>query len=161
MLHYSPTVQTRNPALWDDVVRFMKQEGMHTCAHEKWNERIMLEYGHPMDVSEKRVTYALKGAAKNLSPLNQLAITTCLEHFTAGLGHVLLGTQLGRQWVKKVREPHRSMWIWHGIEEIEHKNITFDVYKAVGGSWLRRALWMLVVSRVFSLLVTIQIGQIG
>ena len=34
--------------------------------------------------------------------------------------------------------PVHDLFLWHALEESEHKAVAFDVYKAVGGSeWLR------------------------
>jgi len=41
--------------------------------------------------------------------------------------------------------------MWHALEEIEHKGVAFDVYEAVGGGYLRRALAMLWVTVLFAL----------
>jgi predicted metal-dependent hydrolase len=43
----------------------------------------------------------------------------------------------------------RPLWLWHALEESEHKAVAFDVYKAVGGGYLRRASLMLVTTAVF------------
>ena len=43
------------------------------------------------------------------------------------------------------------LWMWHALEEIEHKGVAFDVYEAVGGGYLRRALAMLWVTVLFAL----------
>ena len=37
-------------------------------------------------------------------------------------------------------ESVRPMWLWHAIEETEHKAVAFDVYRAIGGGEARR-LW--------------------
>ena len=36
----------------------------------------------------------------------------------------------------------KALWIWHAIEETEHKAVAFDVYQATGGSYLLRVLVM-------------------
>ena len=41
--------------------------------------------------------------------------------------------------------------MWHALEEIEHKGVAFDVYEAVGGGYLRRALAMVWVTILFAL----------
>lgn len=41
--------------------------------------------------------------------------------------------------------------MWHALEEIEHKGVAFDVYEAVGGGYLRRAVAMVWVTILFAL----------
>jgi predicted metal-dependent hydrolase len=42
----------------------------------------------------------------------------------------------------------RGLWLWHALEEAEHKAVAFDVYKAAGGGYLRRT-WMMLVTTAF------------
>src|SRR3546814_19662958 len=58
--------------------------------------------------------------AKRRSPIQQLAATCALEHFTATLAHDALAnpTHLGG-----AAEEARQLWRWHAIEEIEHKAV--------------------------------------
>jgi predicted metal-dependent hydrolase len=146
--HYELQLREQDPDLWQDVLLFLKQEAIHSAQHEKWNRRIAAEYGHPMEELERMVETVMQFQSDHLSPLNQLACTTCFEHFTSTFAHVLLGSQQG---LSKMREPQRSLWIWHALEEIEHKSVAFDVYRAVGGGYLRRVLAMVWVTIIFAL----------
>jgi uncharacterized protein len=41
------------------------------------------------------------------------------------------------------------LWLWHALEESEHKAVAFDVYCAAGGSYVRRVAIMLLTTAVF------------
>ncbi|HTU56877.1 MAG TPA: metal-dependent hydrolase, partial [Polyangiales bacterium] len=41
------------------------------------------------------------------------------------------------------------LWVWHAVEETEHKAVAFDVYSAVGGDYWMRIHAMLRVTRIF------------
>jgi predicted metal-dependent hydrolase len=112
---------------------------MHTHAHEAWNERIQREHGHPMAAIDDMIAKSLKRMKRWMSPLNQLAFTVCLEHFTSGFGHLLLDSAAGKETLAQAAEPQRSLWVWHAVEELEHKCVAIDVYNAMGGGYLRRA----------------------
>jgi predicted metal-dependent hydrolase len=43
----------------------------------------------------------------------------------------------------------RPLWVWHALEEVEHKAVAFDVYRAAGGGYFRRVSMMLVTTIVF------------
>jgi predicted metal-dependent hydrolase len=149
VLHYAPVIKAKHPKLFADVDMFFKQEAAHTFVHEKWNERIEAEFGHPMDDIDAEIEEKLQGVRKGMSPINQLAVTACLEHFTAGLGHLLIGSPQGQELLTKFKEPQRSMWMWHAVEEIEHKKVAYDTYQAMNGGFIRRAIVMLFVSPIF------------
>ncbi len=117
--------------------------------HEKWNERIEDEFGHPMGEIDSEIEEFLNLLRKTINPIDQLAVTACLEHFTSGFGYVFIGTPAGLELVKRCQEPQKSLWMWHAVEEIEHKKVAFDTYKAMEGGYLRRAITMLFVTPLF------------
>ena len=67
-----------------------------------------------------------------------LALTCSLEHLTAILAEMLLGTSEGKFVLSRMAPSHRHIWIWHAIEESEHKAVAYDVYCATGGGYLMR-----------------------
>ena len=75
-------------------------------------------------------------ARRILSPMNRLAITVALEHFTAIMADELLRNP---EYEKLMDPEHAKLWLWHAVEETEHKAVAFDVYRAVGGGYVRRA----------------------
>ena len=62
----------------------------------------------------------------------QLAITAALEHYTASLAELLLESPDARA-LLDIPEV-RSLFLWHALEESEHKAVAFDVYRHAGGS---------------------------
>ena len=84
-----------------------------------------------------------------------LAVTCSLEHFTALLAELLLTTPQGKQMLDQMSPSHRTIWIWHAIEEIEHKAVTFDVLQAVNGSYLLRVYWHFLTTFLFLFTVLI------
>jgi predicted metal-dependent hydrolase len=43
----------------------------------------------------------------------------------------------------------RNLFLWHALEECEHKAVAFDVYKAVGGTERTRVMTMKVIRATF------------
>jgi predicted metal-dependent hydrolase len=52
-------------------------------------------------------------------------------------------------WFMDAEPALRRVWEWHSVEELEHKAVAFDAYRAAGGGYLRRVLWFLYVSLMF------------
>ncbi len=73
-------------------------------------------------------------------------MTCALEHFTAMLAEQLLSDERVRD---ELHPTVRPLWLWHALEESEHKAVAFDVYRAVGGGYVRRVAIMLLTSVVF------------
>ncbi len=81
-------------------------------------------------------------------PIDRLAVTCALEHFTAILAEASLTSP---ELVEGFDPRVRAMWIWHAIEETEHKSVAYDVFEHVGGDYRTRVVAMLFVTREFIL----------
>jgi predicted metal-dependent hydrolase len=52
----------------------------------------------------------------------------------------------------------RHLFVWHALEESEHKAVAFDVYRAVGGSERTRVVTMKLLRFGFVLGMTVQMA---
>jgi predicted metal-dependent hydrolase len=129
--------QIEDPALKRDVRHFCGQEAVHGQQHEllnAWLDRYELgtrQLTEEIEVSIKERTTRL------LPPILRLSETAGLEHITAIMGAALLQNP---EMLSRISPDVRPLWIWHALEEIEHKAVAFDVFEAVGGSYFQRAL---------------------
>ena len=90
-----------------------------------------------------------------MSPTANLAATAALEHFTATLAELLLSNDEVR---RLFGHPEvRNLFLWHALEESEHKAVAFDVYKAVGGSERTRVVTMNIITAGFLVGMTVQV----
>jgi len=128
--------QITDPELQQEISGFIGQEAMHSLEHQSFNE-LLMQMGYEKEAQSgiKFAQQMLARGRKFLSPKQQLAATTALEHITAILAHRLLSNP---KWTKKMRPEVRVLWLWHAIEEIEHKAVAFDVFEQVGGSYKMR-----------------------
>lgn len=145
--HYRADVDERLRLQIDD---FIYQELMHTREHVVFN-RQATEAGFDITPLEGRTKRTISWA-KRRPPIQQLAATCALEHFTATLAHDLLSDPAHLAGAAK--EPSR-LWKWHAIEEIEHKAVAFDTYIVATRHmtrlrrWLKRSVVMLLTSMRF------------
>jgi len=121
-----------------EVRGFIGQEAMHSLEHVAMNQHVR-DRGMPVDEMEEHLEVVL-GVAKKLPKRHQLAITCALEHLTAMMADMLLERDDVRE---DMDESMRPLWVWHAIEETEHKSVAFDVYQQAGGTYGERAFYLL------------------
>lgn len=133
-----------------EVRGFIGQEAIHSREHHRYNEWLDTQ-GVPALELEAFVLARLDFIRRITTPEHQLAITLCLEHFTALLADQLLRHDAA---LAEAHPQMRRLWRWHAMEETEHKAVAFDVYQSVlGRGWrptLRRCLAMLDTSFFFT-----------
>ncbi len=131
-----------DPELKRQVAGFIGQEAMHSREHERFNERLA-ELGYPTLVIHRAVGVLLGIGRKVLPKKVQLAITAALEHYTSTLAEVLLSDPTAREMMDGEVQ---SLFLWHALEESEHKTVAFDVYEQVSGNHFIRATTMRLVT---------------
>ncbi|MDB5972389.1 MAG: hypothetical protein JWQ90_4839 [Hydrocarboniphaga sp.] len=133
-----------------EVRAFIGQEALHAREHRAYNARLE-DQGVNAAGLEAEALSNLNLARDKASPAQQLAMTLCLEHFTAMLANEVLGNP--KLFANADPEMAR-MWRWHAMEETEHKAVAFDVFERVfGRSWrpyVLRSWIMLSVSFYFT-----------
>lgn len=129
-----------DPVLKKRVAAFIGQEAMHGREHRRLNEKIAdLGYVIPnvlnYEAGSRREKLALAGE-RLLPNIVHLAGTAAAEHYTAVLGERVLGSE-ELQAIPAAPETWHLL-NWHAMEELEHKSVAFDAYRAVGGpEWIR------------------------
>lgn len=130
--HYQKNLT--DPLLKEQVKGFIGQEAHHGNEHEAFNA-FMQERGVPTKKVSDFVLNGLKMQGKWLSPERQLAKTCALEHFTAMLAELILEEP---EFLEGMDQRMLPLWLWHAVEESEHKSVAFDVYQdQVGSYWTR------------------------
>jgi uncharacterized protein len=137
-----------DPRLRREVEGFIGQEAMHGREHAVFNDR-MAELGYPVR--------PIGAYARKLEELRErffnekanLAITAALEHYTATLAEMLLGEPGARAAIG--HDGARHLFLWHALEEAEHKAVAFDVYRHIGGTERMRIIMMWVIHLNFLL----------
>lgn len=132
--------QVKDEQTRKDIAGFMGQEALHGRAHEAFNE-FLLARGYPMDKLEAQVAADIAGHRPDHTPSSLLALTCALEHITAIMGNLLLSHPELQQ---MMHEEIRQLWIWHALEETEHKAVAFDVYQELYGNYVQRVGWLLL-----------------
>jgi uncharacterized protein len=137
-----------DPQMQADVKDFIYQEGQHGMVHDAYNQRVARQ-GVAVEHIENRMLKMLAFQRRHFSRKMTLAQTAAAEHMTAIMAHSFMAD---RQMFAEADPRMRALYVWHAIEEIEHKSVAFDVMQKVakiGYGW--RILGMLYLSVVFPL----------
>lgn len=137
--------QVQDPTLQAQIAAFIGQEAMHSKAHAEFNDAWRRD---DYNLDRFQAWLARKDSyIKNLHPKIQLAITCAFEHFTALLGGYILQHP---EVLSTLDDDAMKLWVWHAIEEIEHRSVAFDVYQAVYGDDKIRKMIMRSVTTGFA-----------
>jgi len=117
--------QIKDPKLKLDITNFVHQEAHHSLQHKLIN-KMFDELGYSTAKLNEFFIEKLKERALEWSPERRLARTVCAEHVTAVMANHALTHP---EHMANFPESFRNLFLWHAIEEIEHKSVAFDVYK--------------------------------
>jgi predicted metal-dependent hydrolase len=146
--------QITDPELKRQVAGFIGQEAMHGRQHRAFNDRLD-ELGYPTKLFERLTKKGLALRWRYLPASSNLAATAALEHFTATLAELVLSSQETRDLFG--HDEVRNLFVWHALEESEHKAVAFDVYKAIGGTERMRVWTMKMLRFGFVVGMTLQV----
>ena len=146
-----------DPALARDVKAFIGQEATHARAHTVVLDHLaangidhsrftrLIEWGFTLVPAGEAPSWLPGPAQRYLTRrylLDQLAGIAAIEHFTAVMGWWIV---VSRGLDEAGADPAMmNLLRWHGAEEVEHRSVAFDAYRALGGGEVRRVFFMLV-----------------
>lgn len=154
--HYRDRIT--DPVLKQQVAGFIGQEAVHGREHRALNDRLA-QLGYPTKTFEGMTRRMLGFRERVAPPIANLAATAALEHFTATFAELLLTSSETRELFG--HDEVRNLFLWHALEESEHKAVAFDVYTAMGGSermrtWTMTALtWGFIFGIATQVLVSL------
>lgn len=141
-----------DPLLKAQVSGFIGQEAMHSKEHKAFND-LAEKHGFPANNLDRDLGVLLRFARKVLPKKHQLAVTVALEHYTAILAEQLLRDPSHQA---NIQDPEAlKLWMWHALEENEHKIVAYDVYNLIGGGYFTRIMSMIIVTFFFFAVVGI------
>jgi uncharacterized protein len=147
-----------NPVLDKDIGAFIGQEAMHSKEHHAFHQSAQ-QYGLDVESLEKITGITLKTIEQLFPKKWNLLLTVGIEHYTAVLVRYMMSD------VNKMigDETIRNLWLWHSIEETEHKAVAFDLYQELYGTKLDAYIPRVTLFTMSLVLVTVltHISQIS
>ncbi len=154
-----PWVDRVPASLRPEVEAFIEQEAGHSREHVAMN-KALINAGYDIAPLDRKIR-GFVAFFEDASDTVKLTATMCIEHFTAIIAAELLEN---RDHLAGVDDDMFELWLWHAIEEVEHKGVAFDVWNYAVKDWnpvrcyLWRSLFMLAVTTSFFINRTL--GQI-
>jgi uncharacterized protein len=139
--HYMKEIE-KDPALYERVRGFSSQEGHHAYAHEQFFE-ILRSQGYEIDrFLERYRKISWDFFEPQMDPKLRLSATVALEHYTA----MFAQRALEQDFLERAPQVMRDLLRWHAAEEIEHKDVAFDVLMRVDPRYRTRVAGMLLAT---------------
>ncbi len=132
-----------DPELKERVKGFIGQEAMHGREHRALNTRLS-ELGYPTEDLDRDISSTAKRLQRLPKPF-QLAVTAASEHFTTVLARAVLGDEQTRETLFPAADL-RLLITWHALEELEHKDVAFDLLREVDDSYTLRVFGLLMAA---------------
>lgn len=141
----------RDPVGQQALHDFARQEAQHSKVHMAFNHRLASQ-GIKVDrIQANQRHHLFEQARGHLSKAHTLAITAASEHLTALMAH---GFVERTDQFQHADPRVRAMYVWHAIEEVEHKGVAFDLMQeAAHVGYGLRAWALILVSLQFPLFV--------
>jgi predicted metal-dependent hydrolase len=122
-----------------DIDAFLKQEGLHTREHRRFNTRLA-DLGYEAKAAVDRADRNLDAYLDRVDAPTGLALVIAGEHLIYALSRDLIGDPR----VLEGMDPEvKRLFLWHALEEVEHQSVAHDVYVYLYGDGpshrLRRA----------------------
>jgi uncharacterized protein len=148
-----------DPQLREDIKGFSGQEGLHAYAHERYFEALEKQ-GYDIRGFLRFYEAFAYGFVEKVAPGQLcLAATAACEHFTATMAANALARAADGTMV--VQDPTmRALFLWHAVEEIEHRSVAFDVLQQVNPSLELRAAGLAVATSMLFGLWMIAAGSL-
>jgi predicted metal-dependent hydrolase len=123
-----------------EVERFCKEEANHSKAHLLHNEKNIALYGFVNNWATRSAKRVAKMKGKNAK--HYVASTAAVEHITTILACWCL---LNQHILQNAPKETKDLWIRHSLEEIGHRKVAIDLYRAMDGSEEWRIKWMKIM----------------
>lgn len=143
-----------------EVKAFIGQEMQHGAAHDRFNEAIrpaLADMGWFMYLFTIPTFQGLEPLIHKLDlgmqfgRVGALSVTAAAENMTAGFANMVFED---KELQTAVREDIRDLFMWHAAEEIEHRDLAFDLLKKVNDAyWVRMAGATVAYSIIFGYVV--------
>ena len=135
-----------DPLLKQRVTSLIGQEALHSRLHDEMNDAYR-DAGLPVEIFRTLAGYVFDYGFNRLPQPMKLSLMAGIEHFTAVLAEYMMNHE--EIFFHSQDEKQRAIWMWHMLEESEHKDIAYDVFQSLSNNYALR------IAGFFPALITI------
>jgi uncharacterized protein len=119
-----------------DIKSFIEQEAGHSREHVAMNKGLIAA-GYDVEPLDRAIRKFV-AVFRDTSDLTKVAATMCIEHITA----IVAAEVLKNDHHLAGSDPElKELWLWHAIEEVEHKAVAFDTWMYLTRDWSSIRRW--------------------
>ncbi len=138
-----------DPVLKQRVTALIGQEAIHSKLHNEYNDAIK-DVDYPVTFYRFLGEQFFKHVFLRFPQPLKLSMMAGIEHFTAVLAEYMMKHEKNFYYTDDAKS--RALWMWHMLEESEHKDIAYDVYQVLNGSYpLRISGFLLAYGTILGL----------
>ncbi|RDV05948.1 metal-dependent hydrolase [Sphingorhabdus pulchriflava] len=123
--------------LAQDIATFITQEAAHSREHVGFNKAI-IDAGYDIEALDRAIKQFVSFFS-GCGEVTKLGATMCIEHLTAIVAAEILKN---REHLEGTDLELRKLWLWHAVEEVEHKAVAFDVWMFATREWSGARRWL-------------------
>lgn len=129
--------QIRDEALREEVDRFCRQESQHYQHHADFNKVVLTRNYPGLEERLDRLRDDFDGFLRDRSDRFRVGFVEGFESFTSQDALSLLDSGIYEH--KRSDPRFARLFKWHLTEEVEHRNVAYDIYQHLYGNYLVRA----------------------
>lgn len=130
-----------DPELKRRVTALIGQEAVHSRVHNEWND-VLAQHRFPVPLFRFLGAKVFEYSFNRFPQPLKLSMMAGIEHFTAVLAEFMMKHE--DHFFHTSDDRQRAMWMWHMLEESEHKDIAYDVYQTLSGHYPLRVVGFVI-----------------
>lgn len=141
-----------DPELARRVTALIGQEAVHSRVHDQFNDTLV-EYQYPLNLYRFLADKVFRYGFYRMPHRMQLSMMAGIEHYTAVVAEFMMAHE--EVFDATDDDKQRALWMWHMLEESEHKDIAYDVFQALSGNYALRQTGLAMASVTILFLVAL------
>lgn len=143
----------KDPLLKQRITALIGQEAIHSKLHNEFNDQTLKTHKYPVTffrfLAEKVFDHVFLQFPQSL----KLSMMAGIEHFTAVFAEFAMKHE--DIFLEISDEKTRALWMWHIMEESEHKDVAYDVFQELSGNYALRVAGFAIASFTIMFLVSL------